>query len=103
MPLQAAISSARHGLSARQIPAVRWLGRPPGFPIVSGQQTLHPAALKAYRRELRGVARGWRYSGILLAVIGAARMATSNASPSSIFTFKAAAGAKVMSRLSMKI
>lgn len=31
-----------------------------------------PAELKAYRRELRGVARGWRYSGIALAVIGAA-------------------------------
>jgi len=34
-----------------------------------------PAALKAYRRELRGVARGWRYSGIALAVIGAALLA----------------------------
>lgn len=30
-----------------------------------------PAALKAYRRELRGVARGWRYAGVALAVIGA--------------------------------
>lgn len=31
-----------------------------------------PAELKAYRRELRGVARGWRFSGIALAVVGAA-------------------------------
>lgn len=31
-----------------------------------------PAELKAYRRELRGVARGWRYSGIVLAALGAA-------------------------------
>ncbi len=30
-----------------------------------------PAALKAYRRELRGVARGWRYAGIALALFGA--------------------------------
>jgi hypothetical protein len=34
-----------------------------------------------------------------LSVIGAARMATSNIAPSSIFTFNAAAGPKVMSSL----
>ena len=34
-----------------------------------------PAELKAYRKELRGVARGWRYSGIALAVLGAALFA----------------------------
>ena len=34
-----------------------------------------PVELKAYRKELRGVARGWRYSGIALAVLGAALLA----------------------------
>ena len=34
-----------------------------------------PVELKAYRKELRGVARGWRYSGIALAVLGTALLA----------------------------